>query len=35
MQKYYWLAELLAQTIFSVSFTILTLSGVLAVLNAI
>ncbi len=35
MKKYLWLADLMAQTIFSVSFTILSLGGVLTVFNAL
>jgi hypothetical protein len=35
MKKYLWLADLMAQTIFSVSFTILSLGGVLTVFNEI
>ena len=35
MKKYNWLIDLIAQMIFSVSFTILSLGGVLTVLNAI
>ena len=35
MKKYLWLADLMAQTILSVSFTILSLGGVLTVFNEI
>lgn len=34
MKKYLWIADLTAQMVFSVAFTLLSVGGVLKVLNA-
>lgn len=35
MKKYLWLADLVAQTVFSVCFTLLSIGGVLTLLGTI
>lgn len=35
MKKYLWLADLMAQTVFSVCFTLLSIGGVLTLLGTI
>lgn len=35
MEKYLWLADLMAQTVFSVCFTLLGIGGVLTLLGTI